>query len=731
VRPALPDPASWRASGDNPSGIGPAGEAAMASESADMRSLVSIGPPGLLDIRPGLDPAAVASGGHLVLLNTECDLRLRYYRWLALTCIATADREGRPSPILMGVVDSVADVSKRVGWDLHSLAGYALAHPPGDGCVSDPASREAAAPGPSPSCVAWARRIADASRPVVESEDAGVWTARDGGRSVHAFRTGPEFKRDRSLMDHHAILVVAVSAEGVMTGARIQSPDPIPDADIRAVLRDAIQAGIEGSLRGKAMTYKSAPVRDLVSGFTRGIMPLAAAVRLRAMLIAEHGEEWGWVQDAATDSRNDFFIQTWGLSGPDPRVRAQFLRSMPAFADLAMDAEVSRLVDARLSPMRRLSELTGMRGAVLRRYGSRAMRFGELGLVHQWRQTGAVVQALGLGTLPHADGLGSYQWFALIDCMRGVTSFAGLAHPLEPALVAGLMRSLPGRTWAERYGWLTGSGKDEVADASDMLKSLRGWLADISGVRIMSGHPVTQRLLAGYGSMGKVVAASRRWHGMPLLHMRGRRIPDHVTWPVPFGAVDLGEGWSAVALDSPRALSLEGAHEDAIDPPDGMPGLGHCVGTYADRCYTGGSLVVSLRRNDGTRTRRASTLELKPRKNGRWPIAGQPFEAVQHRGLRNRPPGPEAEAAAERLRLLLAEDGVKVDAAALGRRMLPKADDEALADPEADALWLSLLPSPFPAMDRGELRAWIVSVDDALRVQRLGAADRGIPMDLA
>jgi hypothetical protein len=130
----------------------------------------------------------------------------------------------------------------------------------------------------------------------------------------------------------------------------------------------------------------------------------------------------------------------------------------------------------------------------------------------------------------------------------------------------------------------------------------------------------------------RLLEGSVRWHralwteaGLPEDSDPRRR-----SWPPLLPQpVMLGDGITAVALDTAQALASEGHR------------LHHCVGSYWQSCCRGESHIVSLRDASG---HSLSTLELRIPNSDR-----RQCEIVQHRALSNQTPAPALRALEDRL----------------------------------------------------------------------------------
>ncbi len=169
------------------------------------------------------------------------------------------------------------------------------------------------------------------------------------------------------------------------------------------------------------------------------------------------------------------------------------------------------------------------------------------------------------------------------------------------------------------------------------------------GGRDEGPRDVSYDLLFSGRSVRRMLEASERWHGLAsaMRDALPRGIDAPASWPpvLPDAEVD---GVAVTVLRTVDALVREGA--DGLDP-DGLAGLGHCVGGYARRCLTERCRVVSLRGRDADgHPVRLSTAEVT------WDDGGTP-SIVQHRGRGNAEPPPEADGAL-RVYLDLAREGM-------------------------------------------------------------------------
>jgi hypothetical protein len=131
-----------------------------------------------------------------------------------------------------------------------------------------------------------------------------------------------------------------------------------------------------------------------------------------------------------------------------------------------------------------------------------------------------------------------------------------------------------------------------------------------------------------FGGKGLLAAlrSSGDWHArQPAMDLSLRTAADPRSWDPPFAPFEAPDGRWLVALSSAADLAAEGA------------ALRHCVGTYAGKCLSGESVIVSLRRGMAGEGR-SSTAEfsLAREPDGRWVPS-----LIQHKALCNGVPEPE------------------------------------------------------------------------------------------
>jgi hypothetical protein len=377
---------------------------------------------------------------------------------------------------------------------------------------------------------------------------------------------------------------------------------------------------------------------------------------------------------------------------PAPPRRFDFCVAWPGFVEMLTDRDSLAWIDAGTSTVPLIASTLGVgRGLARRLVGVKNLPKacveppdgGNLYKAMGWH-----LVAFGPDRLPRAGDLDEWTAFRRLSlCMSYILDRCG-TRVQDPARMRRLLWGIPGGSWAERCdraGTSYGRGAVEMRDAAGALAA---WLSDLAGV------PVDTRaafdLLAERGSLADLALFSNTWHRTPDLGGNTSGLPDDCAWPVPFGRVDLGDGWIAVALESVRELVDEGR-----DGPDaaGMPGLAHCVGSYGKTCQEGSSIVVSLRHDAGQGLRRVSTLELVPDATGvGWRIGGKAYRLNQHRGRRNADPPSMAKSRMSKLCVLIAEDLVPIDRSALEPRA-PETRERVGIQPELlHGAWRRILP---------------------------------------
>ncbi len=120
-----------------------------------------------------------------------------------------------------------------------------------------------------------------------------------------------------------------------------------------------------------------------------------------------------------------------------------------------------------------------------------------------------------------------------------------------------------------------------------------------------SHKPLAARMLfGGLGLMGVFGAHERASKSATAIETAVPHDDGMREWPAPFPEQVMGDGLVVVPLTSELQLAQEGL--DGPDP-DGVPGLAHCVVTYAPLCLAGGSHVLSVRRRVGRAVERLAT----------------------------------------------------------------------------------------------------------------------------
>ena len=392
----------------------------------------------------------------------------------------------------------------------------------------------------------------------------------------------------------------------------------------------------------------------------------------------------------------------------DHRARRDFALTWPAFARHLLEPGFAAEVDAGGETLPLVAGRIGVSQAVARRLvGRRTMPDCHLmGMPGDDPASAlrAFLEEIGHDRLPAQGDVEG--WSGLChgaEVTAGLLARAEATGPSPGAWARMLLAC--GRDWPSRILAIDAAAGTDEAGTGDFVAAFAAWLGDLSGRPVEPSRALA--MLAGDGSYLRLAERSHRWHrGGPSRH----GIPDTVTWPVPFRRVDLGGGWHAACLDGPRALRDEGA--DGPDG-DGIDGLRHCVGEYVQRCWSGKSLILSLRVEEGGAVRRASTVELYPEPTGKFDLSGHRFEVAQHFGRSNGPPCAEAMLALDRLRAMLADGLVPVDAGAFAERPeLPPGTamrDGALANLDA---WRGLMPRALAALDVEALAAMATARGD-------------------
>ncbi len=153
-------------------------------------------------------------------------------------------------------------------------------------------------------------------------------------------------------------------------------------------------------------------------------------------------------------------------------------------------------------------------------------------------------------------------------------------------------------------------------------------------------HHLARDLLFRGRSLPRALEVSRDWHAAQDRISGGiATLPGAPPASWPAGLPDaVCEGLRIVVLTDVASLVAEGARGP---DRDGVPGLGHCVGGYGDRCRSGDLRVASLRRaTSGGPFERLSTASLA--------VVDGDVCVVEHRGRGNAAPPPEATSALRR-----------------------------------------------------------------------------------
>jgi hypothetical protein len=526
--------------------------------------------------------------------------------------------------------------------------------------------------------LAWRAALARYRAGLPVAASGGHIAISDGERLV-LLRRLPHEKGNRPEGEVHASVTVhETGPDGWTAGCSMRGMAFISDAEAERALAEvaavAWSSGISalsdrnwsfGITSGLSMTVDRTPLHRLLSGVP-DLAALAGHPKVAPFLARADPP----LDDAVSRMENGQAI----LAAIRGRARRRdFAVTWPALAGLLMRPDVRKAADLGSPMVPVLSSILSVRPSTVRRLvGCHALprlcAIEPENATYGRRAVGEILDAFGHGHLP-AQG-DAAEWAAFTRILDLLFPFHGRARVRQvPAeLTRDLAVLIPGRTWAERVAPTAGLRPREVLDAGDLVSGFATWLGDV-GYRGERRSDAALILLSRGRSLVQLVQASREWHADARLRDAGGSLPPDARWPVPFAPADLGDGWTATALDSLAALSEEGSrHADAA----GLRGLDHCVLSYAEACLTGASVVLSLRADDGQGPRRVSTVELVRDAKGSWAIGGVPFRLAQHRGLRNRPPGEEAKARLETLAMRLGAGTVPVDKAALAPREMPE-----------------------------------------------------------
>lgn len=642
-----------------------------------------------VDFLPPLDLEEAVSGACSVSIasgdsSAGCFLAL----WLFVEGTKRARREGTPPPIL--VYDQARD---RAG---HGMLGIVRDH---DGAIlpiTDPRATVEAVRCRSAEEPNWDRQVEvrrEWERLLVRYE-AGArirhgsdvcWLRHDGGivaMGRECDGSGPpyvwEISKDgrcRTMVGRHGtrtpgtrvLRTVRRGGVAALAGIGWEYPDP------RAA-RGSLErlAGYEGASIGDA----ERPSREADAAFEAAVAGNPVYESIAYLVRSDPAKERG---------RRDFVV-TW-----------------PAFAHHLLDPDIRARVDAgeRTTPV--VARAAEIAPAVARRLvGLRDIPYVKCLAATGFDAGALFMGALGHDNVPMAGDAGEWEGLAFL-CER----INGYAHPhgVEVPVARALLLDTPGRGWAERWAGVCGD-PDGRGDASDMFEGFATWLGHLRGETRYRGS-VALRIMLGHGSLARVEAASRRWHADEALRDGASGLPMDLSWPVPFDPVPLPGGLRAVVLGGVRALVEEGGQ--GCDR-DGVRRLDHCVGGYGQRCQTGESLVVSVRR-DGPHAERLSTAELVRDPKGAWRLGGRAYALRQHRGRSNGEPPREARMALGGLFDLLRDGGIAVRAEALEPRAKADVDPDPSAAASLHPAWRRILPPAYAALGLGELLAKVDELD--------------------
>jgi len=637
-------------------------------------------PPELADLPP-FETGEAFDGRHLVVLigGNPCKGDRDYLEWLAFEAIGHARAKRLPDPMVFvthGSDGGLNGFRKLLDWTvIPALRPHEIA-------VAGPTERVRRRPDLAET-FAW--RALAAPREAVHRGEGLAWI-REGDRAVIARR---EPGSASSLFWPIELFEVA---DGWCTGLYFevtQSASFAPsDEFLSELCRTAWRGGLSGFLSGAASISVSRtsvmlrPGERLLAdppGLSDG--PVACAMRDLV--------DVPLLRAAQCTLRGEIVLRRVGVDPARRAARRDFVLTYPSLSDLLLDEAVLAGVDAGIETLPLVAGRLGIHPAIARRLvGREEMPDACVSLLDTAGQgkyhPGPLLAAFGWDNLPKAGDAG--EWAAFKGCLDRVTAPLSQIGAVPPSVIAGLVLGTKARGWAHRLKRMCEVGGDP-RDVSDFVRAFARLMFAL-GVR---NPKYTQafEILARHGSYPALVRASIAWHEQPDLSMSDHGPDPAATWPVPFGPVDLGDGWDAVPLGSMAALRDEGRHgSDAT----GMEGLAHCAATYGTVCASGRSLVISLRRTTETGTVRETTAELSRSTDGEWWFAGVPFVLAQHRGRRNGPPSEKAVEKLSRLRDLLHGGTVALDPGALKPRTFVPVSRMPIEPEDLLARWDRMLP---------------------------------------
>lgn len=626
------------------------------------------------DARPAFDPARDA---HPLVTVSDEDGGMGFLARLVETRTAEALRSGEALPLVLFRFDPrYWSLFKAMGYHGNQVSRFYLA-----GTIED---RGRFKPGPG-LAEAWAEATR-ARCGLRLTHDAHVLRIDGPGRTAFAMRIGPpvgDEGRGLDPMAVHGTLLATVDDDGYVEVARRYEVHPVGACRLAERL-EAAWRRVENSGQGGPIESYSRhhdPLEFLLEHPFRAAPGLTALRRQLLDRIAGTGASLPALRVAAGHPKGrliHLWIREAAAAQERRAARADFVATYPALAELGLDPGVSAAVDAGLSPIPALERATGAPAWLLRRLGGMPRLPGRNPNVSADESHRGLLylEGLGHGLVPrHGD---EAAWKTMRDLLDELESLCGYTGMSDARILAGFTLALPGQGLEGRLGWLMAKDEADRAGVNDFLLSLDAWIGGLFGADT-AGAVSAERAVAGGFSPAGLFEASALWHRHPLLSGTAHGADVDATWPVPFAPVDLGDGWRAHVIDGTRGLVAEGMQgPDA----DGIEGLRHCVATYAGACAEGRSLVLSLRRREGDREVRDSTVELTPVKDGTWRLGHAAYGLIQHCGPGNARPSTQASRRLETLRRRLGDGRIPIDGKALERR-------EVEWESEADArdLW--------------------------------------------
>jgi hypothetical protein len=641
---------------------------------------------------PPFDPDEAMDGRHLVVVvgGGGFERCHAYFTWLVFEAVGRAREENRSEPMAFlakGVKSYDFGFGKLLHWNCLPAVG-----PEGVATCGEAGMVDRAIGPDLYDVLRW--RALKAPHEILLSGDGHVHIA-DARRMVLARAMRSSTRPEATAVE------IAEIADGHVRSlcfSGVESDLPVRADDVMGELcRTAWRCGL-AVLSGPAVRL-----------FGMGGQPVHRAV---LGLLAEDGRDGGANVSALVRDRVDPALAAAAscVAFPEAVVRRvdrdperrtfrrDFVVTFPALSEAILDPAVLACVDGGREAIPTLAAHLSTTPAIVRRLVGREAVPGWSGAY----PVGAFLEAFGHDNLPPQGD--NRAWRAFLMCCRMAASPLHRTGTVPPAMLAGLLLGVSAPDWPARLERLKATeipGEDVVDYICAFAR-----LMDNAGCERPTYNKAF-RLLSRHGSLLALMRASQAWHDEPVRQLDGSGPAPDATWPVPFAPVDLADGWRAMAIGSQAGLRDEGR---STPDRDGLPGLSHCVATYGTACATGQSVIVSLRRLDEGEEVRDSTVELSRSETGDWRMGGAMFRMVQHRGHRNAPPSPAAEARVRMLRAALDAGRVRIDHEALEPRQavrrgqLPVMPDVYLAG------WDPILPDVLRGLGLEGFRAKVAAM---------------------